>query len=60
MTLSKEQIETIKSFASILVDDGSNEEYTRGICELIAEFDGRENVDHADRADEIRNEIIKE
>ncbi len=57
MKLNKEQIEFIKSTARILVDDGDNKEYTRGIAELIADLDSKFDVDHADRADEITAEI---
>jgi len=55
---SPEQLTHLKKFATILVDDGDNVEYTRGICELIAEFDGIEGVDHETRSEQIRSEII--
>jgi len=55
---SKEQIDCLKQLAKLLVDDGENTEYTRGICELIAEIDAVEDVDHGERSEEIRCEII--
>ncbi len=58
MTFSKEQIEYIKNLAKPLVDDGENLEYTRGICELIADLDGVEDMYHADRSEEIRQELL--
>jgi hypothetical protein len=42
----------LKQIASQLVDN-ENVEYTRGICELIADCDGVEGIDHADRAMQI-------
>lgn len=56
--MKKEQIEHIKELAKLLIDDGSNLEYTRGICELIADIDGRPTMDHEDRAEEIRKELL--
>jgi len=58
MKFSKEQINYIKKEAKILVDDGLNIEYTRGITELIASVDGIEDVDTAERSEQIRKEII--
>jgi len=60
MKLTPEQIEYIKNTAKILVDDGDNKEYTRGIAELIADLDGKPDVDHADRSDEITIEITQD
>jgi hypothetical protein len=57
MEFSVEQIQHIKKLAKGLIDDGENKEYTRGICELIADFDGTPDVFHADRSEEIRIEI---
>jgi hypothetical protein len=58
MKFSKEQIKYIKELAKPLVDDGENAEYTRGICELIADLDGVEDVQHEDRSEEIRQELL--
>ena len=33
-------VKELKNLARFLIDDGSNKEYTRGICELIADIDG--------------------
>ena len=52
------QINYIKQIAKYLVDDGENEEYTRGICELIADIDGKPNVFHEERAEQIKSEIL--
>ncbi len=58
MKFSKEQIKYIKKLAKSLVDDGQNTEYTRGICELIADLDGIEDVYHGERSEEIRQELL--
>jgi Asp-tRNA(Asn)/Glu-tRNA(Gln) amidotransferase C subunit len=58
MKLTTEQIKYIKTIAKILVDDGENEEYTRGITELIAELDPLCEVDHGDRSDQIKHELL--
>lgn len=58
MKFSKKQIECLKELAAVLVDDGENVEYTRGICELIAEIDAVTDVDHGERSEEIRHEIL--
>lgn len=50
---------TLREHASLLIMDGENEEYTRGICELLAQFDTPEDMDIADRAEEIRNELVQ-
>ena len=52
------QINYIKQIAKYLVDDGENEEYTRGICELIADIDGKPDVFHEERAKQIKSEIL--
>lgn len=39
--------------AKVLVGDGENIEYTRGICELIAGLYPQENTDSVDRAADI-------
>ena len=43
--------------AKSLVDDGENIEYTRGICELIADLDGIHNVPHVERSEQIAEEL---
>ena len=43
--------------AKSLVDDGENIEYTRGICELIADLDGIHDVPHAERSEQIAEEL---
>lgn len=48
--------ELIKA-AKLLIDSGTHSEYTRGICELIADLFGRPGTFHADRAVEIAQEI---
>jgi len=58
MMFTKEQINYIKELAKPLIDDGENIEYTRGICELIADIDGKEDISHEDRSEEIKHEII--
>jgi hypothetical protein len=58
MVLTEEQIAYIKELAKLLVDDGSNLEYTRGICELIADIDSRLDVGHYERSEEVRLEIL--
>jgi len=45
--------------ASSLVDDGENEEYTRGIAELIAYLYTTEDELPSDVVDKITQEIIK-
>lgn len=50
-------IDRLKTIAADLVEDGINIEYTRGICELIAEVDGIEDVSHGERACQIAKEI---
>jgi len=52
-------IKDLKWTAKLLIDDGSNEEYTRGICELIADMDGHTDVFHADRTEEIKKELLE-
>jgi hypothetical protein len=51
------KVDKLKSIAKELIDDGTNTEYVRGICELIADIDGREDVAHAERSIEIAQEI---
>ena len=50
----------LKDLAKPLIDDGSNREYTRGICELIADIDGIPEVEHAVRAEQIRIELLSD
>ena len=50
-------ITRLKMAAKLLIDDGSNAEYTRGICELIADVDGTPDVYHADRTEQIAKEL---
>lgn len=50
-------VQQLKNVAKILIDDGTNTEYVRGICELIADVDGISEMDHAERAIEIAEEI---
>lgn len=58
MNFSKEQLDYIKNLAKPLIDDGENVEYTRGICELIADLDPKADISHEDRSDEVKNEIL--
>ena len=58
MKFTKEQIEYIKTLAKPLIDDGENIEYTRGICELIADLDGIEDVFHEERSEQIKDELL--
>jgi hypothetical protein len=55
--LVENPIDKIKKIAKNLIDDGTNVEYVRGICELIADIDGKEETPHADRAIEIAKEL---
>jgi len=48
----------LKKAAKMLVDDGSNTEYTRAICELIGEFDGAEDTPLDETTEEIRQELL--
>jgi hypothetical protein len=50
-------IDTLKKVAKDLIDDGTNVEYVRGICELIADIDGLADVEHAERAMQIAVEL---
>jgi hypothetical protein len=50
-------IDVIKNLAKSLIDDGTNVEYCRGICELIADCDGITDVEHADRSIQIAQEL---
>ena len=50
-------VDRLKELAKMLVDDGINVEYTRGICELIADVDGIEDVGHGERSQQIANEL---
>ena len=52
--MNKEQV---LQLASDLVGDGSNEEYTRGIAELIAYMYPVENELPTDRVEQITNEL---
>jgi hypothetical protein len=58
MKFSKEQLDYIKHLAKPLIDDGENVEYTRGVCELIADLDPKADVYHEDRSDEIKQELL--
>ena len=58
MKFSEKQIKHIKKLASLLIDDGENGEYTRGICELIADIDGIPDVHHQDRTAEVKIELL--
>lgn len=51
------QIDLIKELAQPLVGDGDNHEYTRGICELIADIDPKGNMAQEERAEELRVEL---
>ncbi len=56
--MKNNQIKQIKQSAMMLIDgDVSNLEYVRGICELIAEIDGVEDVPSGDRATQISKEL---
>lgn len=52
---------TLKAAAKILisdeVDETANFEYVRGICELLADIDGRPDIDHGERACQIAREL---
>lgn len=52
-----QNMNTIKAVAKELIGDGRNTEYTRGICELIADLDGKKGIDHAERSFEIAIEL---
>lgn len=45
--------------AADLIDDGENQEYTRGQAELIADLWGKPGVFAADRVEEVLSDIIK-
>jgi len=53
-------IEELKLAASNLIEDGSNKEYTRGICELLADIDGIAEIPHCDRAMQIKKILTKD
>ncbi len=53
-------VKELKNLARFLIDDGSNKEYTRGICELIADIDGIPELDHSIRAEQIRIELLNQ
>lgn len=50
-------IQELKAMAKMLLDDGTNIEYCRGVCELIADCDGMPEVEHAVRAIQIAIEL---
>lgn len=51
-------IENIIEEIKILVDDGSNIEYTRGVLEIITSFmKGDDDMCHADKVIELAKEI---
>jgi hypothetical protein len=58
MQFTPQQIELLKEEAKILIDDGSNIEYTRGICELLAYVDCREDEIAEIRSEQIRDELL--
>lgn len=58
MEFSKEQITYIKKLAKLLIDGGENDEYTRGVCELIANIDGIPEVFHYERSEQIKQELL--
>ena len=51
--------EQVVALASDLVDDGSNEEYTRGVAEMIAYMFPVEGEVPSDRVEEITKEIVR-
>jgi len=51
-------VEKLKELAKPLIGYGENIEYARGICELIADVDGREDVSHSVRARVIQCDLI--
>lgn len=57
MSNTKDTAETLKKLAIDLIDDGSNTEYLRGICELIGDIDGKDGVGLVDRSIEIAQEL---
>lgn len=50
-------IAELKAIAQELIDYGTITEYTRGICELLADVDGREGVGTEQRSKEIAIEL---
>lgn len=50
-------LEEIRKAAKNLVGNGENTEYTKGICELIADLDEIEATDHTNRAIGIATEL---
>lgn len=54
--MRKYTIEEIKKAAEILVDN-HNIEYSRGVCELIADLDEEPDVEHGERAQQISKEL---
>jgi hypothetical protein len=58
MTDIDSRILKLKEAAVDLIDDGSNSEYVRGICELIAEMDPITEVDLEDRSNQIKEELL--
>lgn len=50
-------IAEIKAIAQMLIDGEHADEYTRGICELIADLDAKEDMPTDQRAKEIANEL---
>ena len=52
-----ETIDKLKYHAKFLVDTGENVEYTRGICELLAEIDCTPECHSAERAQQIAFEL---
>jgi len=58
MIFTNEQIKYIKGLGKFLVDDGDNQEYTRGVCELIATMDCIKDVSHDDRTEQIQLELL--
>ena len=50
-------IQAIKDTAKELIDKDRVSEYTRGICELIADIDGKKDTPHDHRSKEVALEL---
>lgn len=50
-------IQHIKLIATELIDKDRDTEYTRGICELIADIDGKQDTPHDVRSKQVAIEL---
>jgi hypothetical protein len=58
MKWSNPKTEDIINEIKVLVDDGSNIEYTRGVLEIVSSFFiGDDDMCHADKVIQLANEI---